>query len=180
MINLIPPAAKKRVVTEYWIRTASLWAFLVGTALLLLSSLFVPLNLYVTNQESYLATLLTDNESEKSNHEQQNALLVKANTQAQFLLENKREYTSYTLLPLLQGIADGKVSLEEVVLNQTKDPILTLVGTALTRQSLVEFRDELERQADFQNVNLPIDNLIEESDVAFAISIHLATSTPVI
>lgn len=178
MINLIPPIAKKRAVVEYWVRTISLWAFLIGTALLLIATLFIPLNLYVLNQESYLATLFADNELTKTNHEQQSGLLLKANKQTEFLLQDKREYTIHELLPSLQSIADERVQLEEVMLNQAKTSTLSLWGTAITRQLLVEFRDELEKQTDFLTVDLPISNLIEENDAKFTIMITLATSTP--
>ncbi len=180
MINLIPPPAKKKVVTEYWTRTISLWAFLGGTALLLIATLFIPLNIYVTNQETYLATLLAGREADKSNHEQNSALLTHANEQAALLLQEKHEYSFHELLPLLESIAESKVELEGVTLNQDKDPVLSVGGIALTRQTLVAFRDELEKQADFLTVDLPISNLIEESDVEFNIKITLATSTPAI
>jgi hypothetical protein len=180
MINLIPTAAKKRVVIEYWVRTISAWAFLGGTALLLMASLFIPLNLYVINQETYLATLLANNESAKDDHEEHNAVLLRANGQAVFLLQDKREYTAYELLPRILEVARGKVALEEMSLSQVKDPVLSIGGTATTRQSLVDFRDELEKQIDFLTVDLPINNLIEESDVTFSIRITLATSTPAI
>jgi len=180
MINLIPPSAKKRVVIEYWVRTISLWGFLGGSALLLMSTLFVPLNIYVTNQESYLATVLESNKIEQNNHQQNSAVLVQANKQAKFLLEDHREYALHVLLPILQGIADGKVLLKSVSLNQAKTPVLMLGGTAITRQSLVDFRDELEGQSDFLIVDLPISNLIADSDVNFTIRINLATSTAAI
>ncbi|MFN3188201.1 MAG: hypothetical protein ACK42D_01490 [Candidatus Paceibacteria bacterium] len=177
MINLIPPAAKKRVVIEYWVRAVSLWAFLGGSALLLMSTLFIPLNIYVVNQESYLATLLAGNEFQQSNHEQNTALIFKANQQALFLLQDKKEYTLYELLPTLQQFAGSDVDLEDVALVQAKDPMLSVGGMALTRQSLVEFRNSLEKHEDFLTVNLPINNLIKESEVPFVITISLATST---
>jgi len=177
MINLIPTPAKKRVVTEYWVRTISLWAFLGGTALLLTSTLFIPINIYVTNQEDYLQTLLASNESEKNNHEQSSALLLKANNQSALLGQTNKAYTALQLLPLLQGVAIDRVELEEITINQTKDPLLTIAGMAMTRQSLVEFRDELEKQENFLTVDLPISNLIEEKDVPFVINVTLATST---
>lgn len=178
MINLIPPPAKKKVVAEYWTRTISLWAILGGTALLLVTTLFIPLNIYVTNQEAYLTTILASREADKSNHEQNSALLTHANEKAEILLKRKYEYHFYELLPLLESIAESKVDLEDVTLNQTKDPVLSVGGIALTRQALVAFRDELEQQVDFLAVDLPISNLIEESDVEFNIKITLATSTP--
>jgi Mg2+ and Co2+ transporter CorA len=177
MINLIPPVAKKRVVTEYWARTISLWAFLGGTALLLMATLFVPLNIYVINQETYLATILANNESVQNNHEDNVALLVRANQQAALLLQTKREYTTHEILPLLAELAGEMIELEEVTINQTKDPVLFVNGIAETRQSLVEFRDELEKYEDFLTVVLPIGNLIKDSEAPFSITITLATST---
>lgn len=178
MINLIPPTAKKRVVTEYWVRTVSLWAFLGGTALFLIATLFIPINIYVVNQESYLSRVLESGEAEQTMYQQNTELLVRANAQAALLTTAQREYTLYDVLPQLQTIADTGIKLQKVQINQTADPILSIMGVAQSRQALVSFRDALEQNKDFLVVDLPIGNLIKDSDVAFTITVTLATSTP--
>jgi len=178
MINLIPPAAKKKVVAEYWLRTASLWGFLVGSALFLIATLFIPLNLYVANQEEYLAAILNTNQAEQVNQQQNTALLTRANQQATILLSSKQEYTMVELLPLLRAMGGDAIVFGEIALTQIKDPVLTVNGTAINRLALVQFRDSLEAQTNFLKVDLPISNLIKESDVPFLITITLATTTP--
>jgi len=178
MINLIPPIAKKRVVAEYWIRTVSMWAFLGGTSLFLIATLFIPINIYVTNQESLLITLLKNSETEQTNYQQNTELLTRANKQASLLLNTKSEYTLHELLPRLRAIAGRAISIDEVVLTQSKDPSLSIKGLAETRQSLVSFRDELEKLDEFLLVDLPINNLIKENDVPFAITVTLETNPP--
>lgn len=177
MINLIPTAAKKRVVMEYWVRTISSWAFLGGTALLLIATLSIPINIYVLNQEMYLAKLLEINESKKVDYEHNNALLLKANLQSHYLIQKNFDYTTRELLELLQESAEDFVSIEEVTISQLKDPVLVIGGVAHTRQSLVQFRDRLENEENFLSINLPINNLIKEIEVPFSITIPLATST---
>lgn len=179
MINLIPTTAKKQVIIEYWVRTISAWAFLGGTALLLMVSLFIPLNIHVTGQERYFSSLLAESESEQTSYKEKSNLLQKANQQAALLLQVKEEYTLYELLPRLWEYAGEGVELEEVSINQVSSPTVSVGGTAQTRQSLVAFRDALERQEDFVAVELPISNLIKESDVPFVILIQVATSTPI-
>lgn len=177
MINLIPPVAKKRLAIEYWVRTVSMWAFLIGTALLVITTLFIPINIFVTNQELYLSNILKINEAEQTSMQQNSSLLVRANTQAELLLSQKHAYSLHELLPVLSEFAGEGIALSDVSLNQVKNPLLTIGGVAQTRESLVAFSDMLEGYEDFMVVDLPISYLIKDSDVEFVINVTLATST---
>lgn len=177
MINLIPPLAKKKIVIEYWVRTISMWSWLAGTALFLIAILFIPLNIYIINQESYLIATHNSNKTEQTNHQKNLAQLTKANQQAQILLTTKSEYTMSELLLVLFGAIGNEVKLDEISLNQMTDPVLVVSGVATDRQSLVQLRDTLEAEENFLTVDLPISNLIKERDIPFSITAKLATST---
>lgn len=177
MINLIPPVAKKRVVLEYWIRTVSLWSFLFGTAVLVTAFLLIPINSFILNQESYLATGRQENKINLDDLEQKNLLLIKANQQATILLSDQPLYSLQDLLPVLSKLAVDKIDLQEITLKPSDPPSLTLAGQSPTRENLVEFRDSLEQYKDFLVVDLPINYLIKDTAIAFIINIVLATST---
>lgn len=177
MINLIPPLAKKKIVIEYWVRTISIWLWLAGTALFLIAILFIPLNIYIINQESYLSATYNSNKTEQTNHQKNLAQLTKANQQAQILLTTKSEYTMSELLLVLFGAIGNEVKLDEISLNQMIDPVLVVSGVATDRQSLVQLRDTLEAEENFLTVDLPISNLIKEQDIPFSITAKLATSS---
>lgn len=180
MINLIPPAAKKKVVTEYWVRAVSLWGLLGGTAVLVVTTLFVPLNIYIFNQEQYLTTILSSNQAAQDNQTKNTTLLTQANQQAQILLSADAGYLLSALLPVLSETAGENIKLEDISLTQTNSPVLVVSGQATSRQTLVAWRDVLETEESFLTVNLPIGNLIKDRDVPFTITITLATSTPAV
>jgi len=58
----------------------------------------------------------------------------------------------------------------------TKDYAVFLAGHAKTRDELLLFRDNLTREECFQNVNLPLSDLVSKENVAFQIDLEIKES----
>jgi Tfp pilus assembly protein PilN len=55
----------------------------------------------------------------------------------------------------------------------TKDYSVFLVGKAKTRDNLLEFKNQLESSPCFQNVNVPLSDLVVKTDVVFQIDLKI-------
>ncbi|MCX6761770.1 MAG: PilN domain-containing protein [Candidatus Moranbacteria bacterium] len=55
----------------------------------------------------------------------------------------------------------------------TKNYGLSLAGKAKTREDLLLFKDNLEKEQCFENVNLPLSDLVSKEDIAFQIDLGI-------
>jgi Tfp pilus assembly protein PilN len=58
----------------------------------------------------------------------------------------------------------------------TKDYAVFLAGRAKTRDDLILFRDNLAQEDCFQNVNLPLSDLVSKEDIVFQIDLEIKES----
>jgi Tfp pilus assembly protein PilN len=181
MINLIPPAAKATLAREYWVRTSSVWLTLWGSALLLVSIMFIPVLVFISLQKEILADLVATGEKSSLEHELSTEQLLRANNQAILLLQNKSVFSIHeSVAPLIRTITQSSIELTGIDLNQTVAPTLIIDGVARDRQTLATFRDNLEKNDMFENVTLPISSLVRDVDIPFTITIEISTTTPVL
>lgn len=73
------------------------------------------------------------------------------------------------LLTELSNIIPNQVVLNNISFNQEKET-LTLTGNALTRDDLLELKNNLEEITWIESVNIPPEQLIEKEDIQFSIS----------
>lgn len=179
MINLIPPAARRSVVREYWLRAISVWLLLFGTGCLIVASLLLPTYVLIRLQVGELEQTAVAASEKVATYDVSASALVAANKQAQLLMGTSTTPFS-TYLTQLEQFAGAGVVLRDIQFVRSKTGVgsITVAGTAATRQVLANFRDALEAEPAFSKVNLPISNLIKDRDLLFVIDITLATSTP--
>lgn len=179
MINLIPSDAKDALKQEYLVRVMSVWLTLWGSALLLVLAMFLPVFVYISFQKDVLSELI---EGESYLVDEQNVsaeLLLRANRQAQLLLQTTSVYTLHeTIAPYIQDLARPNIELTGIDLNQSSQPTVIVDGIAIDRFALANFRDGLEKNDLFETVTLPISSLVRDSEIPFRITINIATTTP--
>jgi hypothetical protein len=178
MINLTPPAAKKVVIREYWLRVVTVWAILIGTAILVASSTLIPVWLYLNTQTTALADLVSGSAGKTQTYTTATAELTKANTQARLLLNQKPSYRLSTEAARLQAITSGDILLTEIKLQQSGTPVLLVTGVAATRVALAQYQRKLETEPSYIVVDLPLSSLIKDVEVPFSLTITLASTTP--
>ncbi|MFA5961142.1 MAG: PilN domain-containing protein [Parcubacteria group bacterium] len=61
----------------------------------------------------------------------------------------------------------------EIIGLSTKDFSVHLMGKAKTRDDLLSFRDNLSKEECFENVNLPLSDLVSKEDIAFQIDLGI-------
>ena len=171
MINLIPPAARKSVVFEYWLRVVSVWLFLFGTGCMIVAVLLLPTYMIVRGQIANLDGQVAAATEQTTTFDAGVAELKKASAAAAVLTENASSTPFSAYLMLLERIAGDTVVLHSIAF--TKDPAgghIVFSGEATTRESLAAFRDALEAHPVFTDVVLPIDSLIKNRDLLFSMS----------
>ena len=180
MINLIPPAARKSVTREYWLRVISVWLFLFGTGCLIISVFLLPTYMLVHGQTVTLGGQVLATADTSANFDASIATLAKASADALFLKKSASTTPFSSYLKTLESLTGSGVSLHSVNYSHsaaTADK-LTIAGVASTRAELATFRDTLEATPEFVTVVLPISSLAKATDVLFSLDMTLATTTP--
>lgn len=176
MINLIPPEAKRRVVKEYWLRAAAVWMFLVSFAFVLLLSLQIPNYILVYSLESALANQFNSAQAEQSVREEAEAEVTQTNEIVGLLEADEENVNQFsTFIYELDVLSGEGVSITQFNFNRVEGELnnIGLIGEAADRVSLSGFRDALEADERFSNVELPISNLAKDSDITFSMNIGL-------
>lgn len=173
MINLIPPSAQVQVTKEYWIRVVSVWLFLVGTAIFLVTILNIPSYVLVHNQLDTYLLEFTNAATNKDSFTAAEASIVRTNTIA-MLLAKPQDGISFTeVVSELEKSKSTGIIIFDFAITKVKDVIatITITGQADSRESLSLFRDTLDANPSFGKVTLPLSSLAKDKEIPFTITI---------
>lgn len=167
MINLIPPNARKNLLTLYWARVVSVWGVLLGIAALIGGILLLPTYVLVSNQTNVYESANRNLADSASSFDVSAAELITANQQAQDILQADATQSFSDHVEVLEQLAGSVQILELNYAPNETGASFTLSGLAANRLDLVAFRDALSDSAQYSEVDLPISNLIKDSDIVF-------------
>jgi hypothetical protein len=170
--NILSPEEKKHLITLQNVKIASVWGltlfiFFVFSTLLLLPAYFFltfQKNEVVRNLEITEGGSLTKRIDEIA---QSVATLKKDALDIKKISENSEVLSAMvraTLEPLPRGITLIAARYSP------KSGDISFYGTAGTRSALLQFEALLKNNPKIQNVNVPLANLVSETDVPFSIS----------
>ncbi len=74
------------------------------------------------------------------------------------------------IIGILSGIVPNDVHLSEL---STKDYQFFLVGKARTREVLMDFQDRMNKSECFENINVPLSNLVAKNDIDFQMDFNV-------
>jgi len=74
------------------------------------------------------------------------------------------------VIGILSSVVPNDVYLNEL---STKDYQLFLVGKARTREALIEFQDRMDKSECFENINVPLSNLVAKTDIDFQMDFNV-------
>lgn len=166
-INLLPPYRKEEILQSKRIKTVVklevlasfvgiiFFVFLMAFAYILrLNLLSVSNDLELkNNQEKYERIKYLDDEFSRANSELSEAIKIKKD----------QLYWSKLFERLSEKTLDG-IEMTDL---STKDYAIFLVGKANSRDVLISFKEGLEKEECFSNVNLPLSNLVSKDNVDF-------------
>jgi len=175
MTNLLPPHAKKQIIHEYWVRVVCVWVIVWSVSLLVGSIVLWPTYVLLSgNNEAYAAA--TTQATERSNeYKELSAVLVQSSKQAeQIVAQANRQKMSSVLADVWTATGAG-IDVESVSVSSLEGNIagVNVTGQARDRQSLAGFRDRLDALPYVSEVNLPIDNLAQNEDIDFSLTVTI-------
>lgn len=176
MINLLPPAEKHRIQKEYKLRFFTVNAFLISAAfiigiILLLPSYFFA-DIIQKNAESEILTLKNSYENTKSEEINNKLRVTKERLTAITKQESRTDF--YKVIDIIAVHANNTIEITTISYiraDEDGDSNLQLNGFAKTRDDLVSFKEDLENDKLFNEVNLPVSSLAEDKDIEFNIQI---------
>lgn len=171
MINLLPPAAKKKLTRDYFLRFVSMIFIVTGIATLVLLSLSLPTLVMLKHQ---LGSIL-DNKDFVSNIEKEQRLLEREAKEMEIIvahIKGQKKPVSHTeIIGLIDSLAGEGVSVDRFAFGE-KDKLI-ISGSASTRPELSAFRDRLAEEDIFSSVELPLSSLVNEKDALFNITMEI-------
>lgn len=176
MINLIPPAAKRAMKREYWMRVGVVWLMLLTAVIMVAAALTTPAFVLVSTQlQAYESQMQT---AEAAADEQQRLV-------EEVKLSNQQAQVAYTIgsvqhiIPYLSRVTElsgSSIELQQVSAKRNEARVVETIevaGTAATRQSLTAFSQALEFDPLFDEAKVPLSNLAEQEDISFMLSISV-------
>lgn len=172
MPRIISPELNKKLRREYRLRFLSILffvcSFAIITSILLLSSSYLLLSLYEkayssesATREGEAVTKLNENFNKKVN--QVHALVQK--------LPIKNQVADIEIANLLFAYANEGVKLETIEISpDAGKTLVTIRGNALTRDTLLQFRDRINNDSKFKDFVIPIESLTRQKDVSFNVN----------
>ncbi len=174
-LNLLPAKQKKRLF-KIKIAKIIIWQELLFLLFILILCLFFLGFNYVVDiklkvQEDILSK--KSNQKEFQEIKQYREKFSKINQkikQIKLILDNNY-YWEKPLIKILDLVSSNdNININEI---GTKNNIIDLKGIAVSRESLVNFKNKLENDNCFDKINVPIENLMSKKDINFHIEIKV-------
>lgn len=175
MINLIPQSAKKQIVVEYWLRVLTIWLILLSIVAVVGGALMFPVYVLVKTQTDVYRESANAAIQKIAVFENVSADLVQSSQQAKIVLDTSREAPLSNYLSLFSALETETLVLSGFIVNRDKEGVgqVRLTGTALNRQALADFRDQLLALEEVEKVDFPISNLAKDKDISFDMIVTL-------
>lgn len=173
MINLIPPQGQRVARQEYMLRVTSTFFILFGILGLFLTVAYIPTYVLITAQ---MKVIDAENQQNAPNQEiareAENEVLQANNIVTQLKASpSSNSYITY-IEEILKTAPEG-ISFKTFTLGTTGGAfdIIQVQGTASTRETLSRFKTALEATDVFIKAEVPIADLVRETDLPFVIAI---------
>jgi len=182
MTNLIPGSAKKKIVQEYWMRVVCAWVVLWSLCILVGVVLLWPTYVLLSGNNSAYAEFFSDATERSAEFEASGQQLAAATRQSIDIIQLSEQPTlSSILVDVWSAVGSVAVTIEDIdiirsELEETLNPI-NITGEAVNRQALADFRLSLQSLPYVTAVDLPIENLAQNEDIAFTMTVAVNFDT---
>ena len=173
MINLIPAAAKKGLIKEYWVRTVTVWFYLWSVSILLGVFILIPSYVLINSQVSAYKDSAESASKKIANYENVSKELERSGKLATMMNENFAAEDISGYIALFRNLEQDGITISAISISHGEkgiDPI-KVAGFADNRQALAAFRDRVVAEATVSSVDLPISNLAKDKDIPFEITV---------
>ncbi len=173
MTNLIPPESKKQLVRLYWIRLASAWLILWSAALFIGLLLMYPTYLLISGTSAAYAETAANVIERTEAYDKMVAELDTSNQEAKTIVRTTEQVKLSSVLVDIWSVNGQGIEIASVQLSRDLQGLapIGLTGEAANRQALASFRDRIESLPYVTQVDLPIENLAQNQDIDFTITV---------
>lgn len=177
IVNVLPEKEKKSLCLKYWIRFSTVLLNLIALVVIISTVLLFP---------SYFLSLSKEKlaESELETFNKENVEFTTAdidktintiNSKLSILDKGVPSYqvSDKVIDNILSNRTDG-ITFSQIFFNrQSTGSTLEIHGVATNRDALRNFKTKLDNNPNFTEVNLPISNFLEKTDLVFSVSIKM-------
>lgn len=179
MTNLLPQHARRSVIIEYWIRVGTVWSVMLTFGFLALSVLLLPTYRVIQSERGVVGDRQDIIFAEPAaNTEGSVQIVEETNVLARELVQKTVLVTLSEIIAAVNTAAIDGVHIRsyDVTRNGTAVQSLQIQGVASTREVLAAFKTSLENQALFASAEVPIGDLVRDTNLPFVITIDIAES----
>jgi len=174
MINLIPPPARERVAHEYWARVLTVWALLLGIAGIVSGFTLFPTYILLSTQHAALKSEADAFTSMGNKGATTEVVIREANTLAAALARVGEKDRLTDILTALDASLNESIELRVHSLARDEEGrvgTFRVAGVAKSREALTSFRSSLEARPEFEKAEIPISDLVHDTDLPFDMNI---------
>lgn len=177
MINLIPSQEKKAMKRDFYSRFIATIFVVLGFSMFVATGTVFP---------SYFSSVIKKNLSNEKLNNQIQEPLPEIDQTAMNLIEEIKVQLSILESNNTEGPVISEKVIKEIISKKTssikikkisyesnpiKGRVVSISGTAPSREELLIFRKALESNPSFKNINLPISNFIKGEDIEFNLTL---------
>jgi hypothetical protein len=177
MINLIPKEEKKKMTLGFYYRLAVLFLAMLDFCILVFFICLLP-SYFLSSVKDNTINLKLDIQKKEPLPllGEQSLSVIKDINNKLDLVENAEQNKFPLSIKVINAILLNKrLDIKITQISYENDPILgkkiSLVGTAPSREVLLLFRQTLEDNSTFKNVDLPISNFVKGSNIQFYLNL---------
>lgn len=179
MINLLPPKEKEELFQEEKMKIVWILGILFLSSLLCLTLFLFSIKVFIDGEATVQKILVTERENEFKNSQMQilQDKITVANKKISELESFYQKQIYYSdLINKISTIIPEGISLNNLSLKispEGRDLECNLFGFALTRDVLLEFKNNLEKESLFQKITFPASSWLEEENINFSVTFKM-------
>lgn len=184
IINVLPDREKRFLCREYWMRFSTTVLNLVAIIGLMATLLLFPSYFLSQTKENITEQSLEQFNKDNPDIVNSNIDEITKNIDSKLEILNTGEVPYQVNDKVLNNILSSRtegITFSQILFNKTEiiktkienSPALEVHGIASDREALRDFKTELDNNPSFSEVNLPISNFLEKSDLIFTILIKM-------
>ena len=180
MINLIPNQEKKKMVIDFYYRLVVLFLWTLCVCILVAIIALMPAYFFSNSKYNIASKKLEVQKSESAPiFDEGTAVIVKDINDKLNLIENLQKSKFIVSEKVINtifskktsGIKITQISYDSSLSGGLPAKKINVTGTASSREVLLAFRQALEKDSSFKNVNLPVSNFVKGSNIQFYLSV---------
>jgi len=174
-LDLLPEEIKKEIRKGYLLRKI-VWFEMVFLFPVFVMAVILLDNLYVLNIEKESVANIYAMEQNQDKYKQLGMFqdsFKKTNELVSSSLSYQKKHLHWlAMLDEISSTIPENVFLSNIT---TQDLHLIMVGKAKSRESLLKFQSQLQQSACFKDVNVPLSDMVQKSDIDFQIDFNVKT-----